>query len=80
MNHPVQLPPPAFDDLSVEEQIEYVQALWDRIAATEKQVPVPDWHPHILEERLAIDRTNPDSRRDWDDFETDSTARFRKPR
>jgi hypothetical protein len=27
-------PPQGFDDLSVDEQIDFVQSLWDRIAAT----------------------------------------------
>ena len=39
--------------MSVEEKIDYVQALWDRIAANESQVPVPDWHREILDERFA---------------------------
>jgi hypothetical protein len=30
----VSHPPPGFDELSVEEQIDYVQSLWNRIAAT----------------------------------------------
>jgi putative addiction module component (TIGR02574 family) len=47
------LPPPGFDDLSVEEQIEYVSSLWDRIASQPETVPVPDWHWKIIEERLA---------------------------
>jgi Domain of unknown function (DUF4331) len=38
---PVPLPPPGFDELSVDEKIDYLQSLWDRIAATPKTVPVP---------------------------------------
>ena len=38
----VPTPPPGFDDLPVDEQIDFVQSLWDRIAATSEQVPVPD--------------------------------------
>ena len=34
MANPVPLPPPGFDDLSVDEKIDYLQSLWDRIAAT----------------------------------------------
>ena len=37
------IPPPGFDDLNVDDQIEYVQALWDRIVAKEDVVPVLDW-------------------------------------
>lgn len=44
MSKIVPTPPPGFDDLSVDEQIDFVQSLWDRIAATAEQVPVPEWH------------------------------------
>ena len=45
MPKPVAIPPPGFDQLTVEQQIDYVQSLWERIAATPDQVPIPDWHP-----------------------------------
>jgi hypothetical protein len=35
---------PGFDDLSVEEKIDYLHSLWDRIAATPETVPVSEWH------------------------------------
>lgn len=47
--------PRGFDDLSKEEQIEYLQALWNRIASNETDVPVPEWHLQIVRERLASD-------------------------
>ena len=53
MSKVVPTPPPGFDDLSVDEQIDFVQSLWDRIAATAEQVPVPEWHRQIIRERLA---------------------------
>ena len=37
MLKPVPLPPPGFDDLSVDEKIDYLQSLWDRIAATPRR-------------------------------------------
>jgi len=66
MSKPVALPPPGFDELSVEEQIEYVQSLWDRIAASPEQVPVPDWHRDILNERLKDYEANADAGESWD--------------
>jgi putative addiction module component (TIGR02574 family) len=48
----VPLPPPGFDQLSADEQIDYVQSLWDRIVATPGLVPVPEWHREILDQRL----------------------------
>jgi hypothetical protein len=44
MAKPVPLPPPGFDNLSVDEKIDYLQSLWNRIAATPETIPAPDWH------------------------------------
>ncbi len=63
--------PPGFDDLNIDEQIEYVHALWDRIAAKEDVVPVPDWHREILDERLADLDANPDAGRPWEEVKAD---------
>lgn len=66
MPNSVPLPPPGFDDLSVDEQIAYVESLWDRIAATPEQVPVPEWHREVLDERLKDDEANPEAGATWD--------------
>jgi hypothetical protein len=42
-----------FDDLTTEEQLDYLEALWDRVAAHPERVPVPDWHRQLIRERLA---------------------------
>ena len=39
MAKPLPLPPPGFDELSVDEKIDYLQSLWGRIAATPNTVP-----------------------------------------
>ena len=44
--------PEGFDSLSKEQQIEYVHALWDRIASSQGEVPVPQWHRDLLRQRL----------------------------
>jgi putative addiction module component (TIGR02574 family) len=59
MPKPVPLPPPGFDELSVDEKIGYLQSLWDRIAATPQTIPVPDWHREVLDERLKDLETDP---------------------
>jgi putative addiction module component (TIGR02574 family) len=59
------LPPPGFDELAVEEQIDYVQSLWDRIAASVDQVPLHEWQQAMLEERLAAHRQSPGDARPW---------------
>ena len=63
-----RLPPPHdFDELPVETQIDYVQSLWDRIAAKPGQVPVPAWHRQEIEERLAAHQANPEPVRPWEE-------------
>ncbi len=41
--------------MPVEDQIDYVQSLWDRIAAHPDRVPVPDWHLDELRRREGAD-------------------------
>jgi putative addiction module component (TIGR02574 family) len=57
---PTTIPEPAgFNELSKAEQIRYLQALWDRIAERPGEIPVPDSHLALAEERLAQDRRDP---------------------
>lgn len=77
MSKIVPTPPSGFDDLSVEEQIDFVQSLWDRIASTPEQVPVPEWHRQILLECLEAYRANPTAGRLWEDVRTDIDRKLR---
>ena len=45
-------PPPEFDDLTVDERIDYVQTLWGRITES-GEPPIPEWHKEVLDKRLA---------------------------
>jgi putative addiction module component (TIGR02574 family) len=66
MANPVPLPPPGFDDLSVDEKIDYLQSLWDRIAASPEAIPVPDWHCAVIDERLKDLEANPNAGESWE--------------
>ena len=59
------IPPPGFKALPVEKKIEYVQQLWDSIAADVDQVPLADWQKKLLDERLADHRAHPELARPW---------------
>lgn len=59
MDHTQIADPAGFADLSREEQILYLQALWDRIAAEPDTVPVPEWHRKLVREELEEYRRNP---------------------
>lgn len=74
MSQALPIPPPGFDALSVDEQIDYVQSLWDHIAAKPEDVPVPDWHREILAERLAAHNPGKDQGTAWEEFEKDLSA------
>lgn len=45
--------PPEFQGLSMEDRIRRVQELWDFIAQTPDEVPVPERHKRILDTRLS---------------------------
>ena len=53
------LEPAGFGNLSKAEQIRYLQALWDRIAERPSEIPVPESHLALAEERLAEYRKDP---------------------
>lgn len=53
MSHKLPDPPSGFDLMSIEEQVEYAEALCDRIAKRFDSEPIPEWHLELLEKRLA---------------------------
>jgi putative addiction module component (TIGR02574 family) len=63
MSKALPLPPPGFDDLPVEEKLDYVQSLWDRIVDHPEELPVPDWHLRVIEDRLAAHKADPGAAR-----------------
>ena len=75
MDRPRADPPPGFDELPVSEQIDYVQALWGRIAARGDAVPVPAWHRDELERRLADYASDPDAGEPWESVRAELLAR-----
>ncbi len=53
--------PPGFDNLPKAEQVRYLQALWDQISERPEEIPVPESHLQLAEERLRRYRQNPSS-------------------
>lgn len=64
-------PPPGFAQLSVPEQIEYVQDLWEQIAVSSDAVSTPDWHLDIIRRRLQDFEHNPQIGRSWEEVRAD---------
>jgi len=59
MQPPLLAEPTGFSSLSKAEQIRYLQALWDSISERPGDIPVPESHLILAEERLAEYRRNP---------------------
>jgi hypothetical protein len=55
--------PPGFTELPKAEQVRYLQALWDQIAENPADLPVPESHLKLAEERLRRQIENPSSKR-----------------
>lgn len=69
--------PPEFNTASKEARIEFVQDLWDRIAEDESQVPVPDNHKQVLDQRLDAYRANPRAGRPWNEVRDEILTKLR---
>lgn len=52
-------------ELSTEERLHLIETLWDSLPPHD--VPVPDWHKEVLEERLEDHRRNPDDSVSWEE-------------
>ena len=68
MPQALPVPPPGFDRLTVEEQIEYLEALWDHISANAEKVQIPTWHRQVIEARMNESLSGLDEKT-WEEFE-----------
>jgi putative addiction module component (TIGR02574 family) len=57
-----------FDALPLEEQLDVVQTLWERIARRPDLLPTPEWHLQIVRDRLAAHVNGSEESVDWDEF------------
>ena len=76
MSSQLPFPPPGFQELPYEEQLDYVEELLNFVTSNAKYVPIPDWHREILEERMARYRAIGVQGRTWDEFEKDLKKEF----
>jgi len=51
--------PPGFNDLSKADQVRYLQDLWDQIADSPGDIPIPESHLELAEARLRRYRDDP---------------------
>ena len=65
----VPLPSPDFDELSLDDETEDEQSLWEYMTAGPDKVPVPEWHLELLREREARYQRDGIEGTSWEEFE-----------
>ena len=63
-------------DLSPSEKLQLVEDLWDDLAATPSDVPLPDWQIEELDRRKANLVRNPSSGLGWDEVKRRVRAHY----
>lgn len=79
MAQSVPNPPPGFDELSLDEKIDYVESLWDQVVE-HSSIPIPEWHRELLQERLEAFRDDPAAGRTWDEVRADLQRKYQPSR
>jgi len=57
---------PEIESLSVPERLQLVEDIWDSIACSSSQIPVPQWQKDELDRRKQAFIQNPDSGETWE--------------
>ncbi|MGF1614169.1 MAG: addiction module protein [Gammaproteobacteria bacterium] len=70
--------PAEFDSVPKEQRIEFVQELWDRIAADPERVPLPAEHKRIIDKRLDAYHADPRPGRPWSEVRNELLAKLRR--
>ena len=63
-------------DLSPAEKLQLVEDLWDDLAATPSNVPIPDWQLEELDRRKANLMSNPAAGLAWDEVQRRIRVRY----
>jgi hypothetical protein len=70
MSHNIQFSPSPFEQLSLEEQIEYVETHLDEIVADLMAAEsIPYWHRELLADHFRRFRSQTEGGMTWDEFE-----------
>jgi len=57
--------------LSVSERVQLVEDLWDSIARSSEEIPIPQWQKDELDRRKQNYLRNPESGQTWDQMKQD---------
>lgn len=56
----------SIEQMSVEEKLRAMELLWENLRRDEKNVPVPQWHKDLLDEREQLVREGKIGFEDWE--------------
>ena len=76
MSSQLPFPPPGFDGLPPEEQLDYIEGLLNYVSSGKRYADIPDCHREILEERLAYYRENGFVGTPWEEFQEELDREF----
>lgn len=57
-----------FADMSLDEKLKWLDAIWSSIVSDASIEQMPDWHRELLQKRLHDLRANPNQGQDWREF------------
>jgi len=77
MSSPIPFPPPGFDELSKEEQLNYVEELANYVGP-EAEETIPEWHWRILAERMATSSEDLEHGIPWEEFKQELEQELRQ--
>lgn len=76
MSSPLPFPPPGFDDLSREDQLDYIEGLLNYVKTGARYFELPPGHREALEERLVYYRENGFEGTPWEEFKQELDKEF----
>jgi putative addiction module component (TIGR02574 family) len=56
--------------LPPDQRLQLVEDIWESLAASPENVPVPEWHRQLLDDRLADPREEPSQ--NWEDVKANA--------
>jgi hypothetical protein len=80
MGQPLSVPP-GFDEMPVEQKIDYVQTLWNRIIRHDHSaIPSPDWHREEVRAALVEHQADPEAGRPWPEVRAEIETKLKRHR
>ncbi len=64
--------------LPLAEKLQLMEALWDELRERAEQVPVPEWHKQLLDERRKAVEAGTEELLDWDSVKNQLGSRRKK--